>query len=134
MDVSPDVVVVGGGIAGAALAKATAEAGRQVMMLERQMTYRDKVRGEVLSAWGVVEAAGWGLRMCCSRRVVRGRRTLSVTTRTRLPPTPRHRRSLSLTCGRMCRGSWRWDIHRHARPSPTPPPRPAPLLCGASAR
>jgi hypothetical protein len=29
--------------------------GYQVVVLERQVAYRDKVRGEVLACWGVVE-------------------------------------------------------------------------------
>jgi 2-polyprenyl-6-methoxyphenol hydroxylase-like FAD-dependent oxidoreductase len=61
MSVPTDVVVVGGGIAGSAVAKVAAEAGLGVTVLERQTTYRDKVRGEVLSTWGVVEARRLGL-------------------------------------------------------------------------
>lgn len=61
MDLSADVVVVGGGIAGAAVAKAAAEAGLRVTVLERQTTYRDKVRGEFVAPWGMVEARRLGL-------------------------------------------------------------------------
>jgi 2-polyprenyl-6-methoxyphenol hydroxylase-like FAD-dependent oxidoreductase len=56
MDRSVDVVVVGGGIAGSALATVLARRGLDVVVLERQTEYRDKVRGEVLSCWGVAEA------------------------------------------------------------------------------
>ncbi len=56
MDRSVDVVVVGGGIAGSALATVLARRGLDVVVLERQTAYRDKVRGEVLSCWGVAEA------------------------------------------------------------------------------
>jgi 2-polyprenyl-6-methoxyphenol hydroxylase-like FAD-dependent oxidoreductase len=56
MDRSVDVVVVGGGIAGSALATVLARRGLAVVVLERQTAYRDKVRGEVLSCWGVAEA------------------------------------------------------------------------------
>jgi 2-polyprenyl-6-methoxyphenol hydroxylase-like FAD-dependent oxidoreductase len=55
MDRSVDVVVVGGGIAGSALATVLARDGYEVLVLERQTTYRDKVRGEVLCCWGVAE-------------------------------------------------------------------------------
>ena len=55
MDRSVDVVVVGGGIAGSALATVLARDGYEVLVLERQTTYRDKVRGEVLCCWGVGE-------------------------------------------------------------------------------
>ncbi len=51
-----DVVVVGGGIAGSALATALARSGLEVIVLERQTTYRDKVRGETMVPWGVAEA------------------------------------------------------------------------------
>jgi 2-polyprenyl-6-methoxyphenol hydroxylase-like FAD-dependent oxidoreductase len=49
------VVVVGGGIAGSSLAITLARDGLDVLLLERQTVYRDKVRGEVLPAWGVAE-------------------------------------------------------------------------------
>lgn len=60
-DVDVDVVVVGGGIAGSAMATVLARAGRSVFVLERATEYRDRVRGEWLSPWGVVEAKRVGL-------------------------------------------------------------------------
>ena len=51
-----DVVVVGAGIAGSALASKLARGGRSVLVLEQQTGYRDKVRGETLVPWGVAEA------------------------------------------------------------------------------
>jgi len=56
-----DVVVVGAGIAGSALATVLARRGLDVVVLERQMTYRDKVRGEVFLPWGVAEVRQLGL-------------------------------------------------------------------------
>ncbi|MFF4188599.1 FAD-dependent monooxygenase [Streptomyces sp. NPDC001691] len=56
-----DAVVIGGGIAGSALAAALAGDGYQVLLLERQTVYRDKVRGEVINCWGVVELLELGL-------------------------------------------------------------------------
>ena len=50
-----DVVVVGGGIAGSALGAALAPAGISVLVLERQIEYHDKVRGEYMQPWGVAE-------------------------------------------------------------------------------
>ncbi|MGB7795523.1 MAG: FAD-dependent monooxygenase [Pseudonocardiaceae bacterium] len=55
MSGSVDAVVVGGGVAGASLATVMAREGYQVVVLERQATYRDKVRGEWMACWGVAE-------------------------------------------------------------------------------
>lgn len=49
----PDLVIVGGGIAGCSLATVMARAGAGVLVLERQSEYRDHVRGEILWPWGV---------------------------------------------------------------------------------
>jgi 2-polyprenyl-6-methoxyphenol hydroxylase-like FAD-dependent oxidoreductase len=48
-----DVVIVGSGIAGGALATVLADDGLRVLALERQLQYRDHVRGEILWPWGV---------------------------------------------------------------------------------
>jgi flavin-dependent dehydrogenase len=53
-----DVVIVGSGIAGSALAVVLAAAGIRVLVLERQPEYRDHVRGEILWPWGVASALG----------------------------------------------------------------------------
>ena len=55
MSGSVDVVIVGGGIAGSSLATVMARDGYQVVVLERQTAYRDKVRGEWMACWGVAE-------------------------------------------------------------------------------
>jgi 2-polyprenyl-6-methoxyphenol hydroxylase-like FAD-dependent oxidoreductase len=61
MDGTADVVVVGGGIAGGALAGRLAASGVDVLVLERQERYRDRVRGECLMPWGVAEARRLGV-------------------------------------------------------------------------
>ena len=61
MTESFDVVIVGGGIAGAALATMLARGGLEVCVLERQTQYKDRVRGEWLAPWGVAEAQRAGL-------------------------------------------------------------------------
>ncbi len=58
---NPDVAIVGGGIAGASLAIVLARAGMHVLVLERQGEYRDRVRGEYMANWGVLEARELGL-------------------------------------------------------------------------
>jgi 2-polyprenyl-6-methoxyphenol hydroxylase-like FAD-dependent oxidoreductase len=56
-----DVVIVGAGIGGAALAYALARGGLDVLLLEKSESYADRVRGEALSPWGVIEARELGL-------------------------------------------------------------------------
>jgi 2-polyprenyl-6-methoxyphenol hydroxylase-like FAD-dependent oxidoreductase len=56
-----DVVIVGGGIGGAALATALANDGLQVVVLEASEVYEDRVRGESMQPWGVAEARELGL-------------------------------------------------------------------------
>lgn len=51
-----DVAIVGGGIAGGALACALSRAGFGVLLLERQQEYRDRVLGEGIVPWGVADA------------------------------------------------------------------------------
>lgn len=58
---SHDVVIVGGGVAGATLACVLARAGLDVHVLERQDRYRDRVMGEAMAPWGVVEAQAIGV-------------------------------------------------------------------------
>ncbi|OWK32646.1 NAD(P)/FAD-dependent oxidoreductase [Sphingomonas mucosissima] len=50
-----DIIVVGGGIGGSALAAVMARAGRSVLLLEKSLVYEDKVRGEWIAPWGVTE-------------------------------------------------------------------------------
>ena len=50
-----DLIIIGGGIGGSALATVMARAGRAVLLLEKTTVYEDKVRGEWISPWGVTE-------------------------------------------------------------------------------
>lgn len=56
-----DLLTVGGGLGGAALATVMAKAGARVLVLEREPKFRDRVRGEFLQPWGVAEAQQLGL-------------------------------------------------------------------------
>ena len=56
-----DIVIVGGGIGGGALATALARRGVSVLVLEKSTVYRDLVRGEWIAPWGVVELKRIGL-------------------------------------------------------------------------
>ena len=56
-----DLIVVGGGLGGAALAKAMAERGARVLVIERERQFRDRVRGEGIFPWGVIELRRLGL-------------------------------------------------------------------------
>ena len=51
-----DVVIVGAGIGGSALAITLARGGLDVLLLEKSREHKDVVRGEWLSPWGVEEA------------------------------------------------------------------------------
>jgi menaquinone-9 beta-reductase len=57
----PDIVVIGGGLGGASLALVMAREGAGVTVVEREREYRDRVRGEVVAAWGTAEARRLGL-------------------------------------------------------------------------
>jgi 2-polyprenyl-6-methoxyphenol hydroxylase-like FAD-dependent oxidoreductase len=61
VDEAPEIVIVGGGIAGGALATVLARAGLSVVVLERELAHIDQVRGEFLALWGVAEASQLGL-------------------------------------------------------------------------
>ncbi|MBI5289965.1 MAG: FAD-dependent monooxygenase [Chloroflexi bacterium] len=56
-----DIVTVGGGLGGAALARAMAEKGARVLVLERETAFKDRVRGEGMTTWGAAEARELGI-------------------------------------------------------------------------
>jgi 2-polyprenyl-6-methoxyphenol hydroxylase-like FAD-dependent oxidoreductase len=61
MDQLYDIAIVGGGLAGSALAKSMAEKRFRVIVLEREKEFRDRVRGEQMASWGVAEARELGI-------------------------------------------------------------------------
>jgi|ERR1700733_6885506 2-polyprenyl-6-methoxyphenol hydroxylase-like FAD-dependent oxidoreductase len=89
-----DLAIVGGGLGGSALAKAMAENGRRVLVLEKESIFQDRARGENLIPWGGAEAERLGcfnlLRDTCAfekRRLLAGSidRDLIATTPQHLP-------------------------------------------------
>ncbi|MGH7899577.1 MAG: FAD-dependent oxidoreductase, partial [Candidatus Binatia bacterium] len=56
-----DIVTVGGGLGGSVLARAMAERGARVLVIERETHFKDRVRGEALAPWGVAEAKQLGV-------------------------------------------------------------------------
>ena len=58
---NPEIVIVGGGIGGSALATVLGREGVSVAVLERDLLPIDRVRGEWLAPWGVTEAANLGI-------------------------------------------------------------------------
>jgi 2-polyprenyl-6-methoxyphenol hydroxylase-like FAD-dependent oxidoreductase len=58
---NPEVVIVGAGIGGSALATVLARAGIAVTILEKSLVHVDHVRGEWLAPWGVAETQRLGL-------------------------------------------------------------------------
>ena len=61
VDTDYDVITVGGGLGGAALAKVLAEEGFRVLVIEREGQFKDRIRGEYMMPWGVAETQKLGL-------------------------------------------------------------------------
>jgi 2-polyprenyl-6-methoxyphenol hydroxylase-like FAD-dependent oxidoreductase len=61
MPESYDLIVVGGGLGGSSLAMCMAKSGAQVLVLERAQQFKDRVRGEFMTPWGVAEAKRLGI-------------------------------------------------------------------------
>ena len=62
-----DIIVIGGGVGGSALAAGMATAGARVLVLESESSFRDRVRGEAIMPWGVSEARLLGLEEVLAR-------------------------------------------------------------------
>ena len=61
-----DLIIAGAGVGGSALAGALAAAGARVLVLEAELRFRDRVRGEAIMPWGVAEAKLLGLENALS--------------------------------------------------------------------
>ena len=56
-----DIITVGGGLGGSAIAAAMANTGASVLVLEATSKFQDRVRGESVLPWGVAEARDLGV-------------------------------------------------------------------------
>ena len=56
-----DLVIIGGGVGGSALAAGMATAGARTLVVEAEQSFRDRVRGEAIMPWGVAEVRILGL-------------------------------------------------------------------------
>jgi menaquinone-9 beta-reductase len=56
-----DIITVGGGLGGSALAKVMSEHGARVLVIERETQFQDRIRGEIMNSWGVAETQALGL-------------------------------------------------------------------------
>jgi 2-polyprenyl-6-methoxyphenol hydroxylase-like FAD-dependent oxidoreductase len=106
-----DLVIAGGGVAGAALAWTMSKAGARVLVVEREGRFRDRVRGEGMHPWGVAEAERLGLAELLRARCARparywnthvagtqvARRDLEQTTPVRVPGLNVHHPELQET-------------------------------------
>ena len=92
-----DLVIVGGGLAGATLGACMARAGARVLILERATQFHDRVRGEGMHPWGVPELHALNLYdkllKSCARQVryrMDYRGSTLVRERDLIETTPQH--------------------------------------------
>ncbi|HKD84327.1 MAG TPA: NAD(P)/FAD-dependent oxidoreductase [Terriglobales bacterium] len=61
MSTQYDLILVGGGLGGSTLARHMALKGARVLLVERELKFKDRVRGEFLVPWGTAEAKQLGV-------------------------------------------------------------------------
>ncbi len=66
-----DVIIAGGGLGGAALARLLAGNGVRVLVAERERQFKDRIRGEWMAPWGVAEAHRIGIHDLLMERCAR---------------------------------------------------------------
>jgi 2-polyprenyl-6-methoxyphenol hydroxylase-like FAD-dependent oxidoreductase len=57
----PEIVIVGAGVAGGSMATVLARAGLSILLLEKSSEFVDRIRGEGIASWGVIEARQIGV-------------------------------------------------------------------------
>ena len=94
-DLRADVVVIGGGLAGASFAALLAEAGRDVLVIEREAAPHDKVCGEFISREAVLYLSALGIDLAALGAVPIGNLGLSAGSASVLTRLPFQAMSLS---------------------------------------
>ncbi len=130
-----DVITIGGGLGGSALAKVLAEKGLRVLVVERETQFKDRIRGEWIAPWGVAEAQKLGLYEILLERCARESpffetlgmgppRALRATTLQHLPALTLYHPAMQevlLDAARKAGAEiWRGTTAREVRPG-TPP-------------
>jgi 2-polyprenyl-6-methoxyphenol hydroxylase-like FAD-dependent oxidoreductase len=89
-----DLVIIGGGLAGSALGRIMALAGYDVLIIEKETAFRDRVSGEMLLPWGSHEAHLLGIYVVllerCATEVLREHVSLEVWRPSRVTTEARH--------------------------------------------
>lgn len=63
-ELQPEIIIIGGGIAGCALAYSLSHAGRKCLMVERDLSEPDRIVGELLQPGGVAALEQLGMASC----------------------------------------------------------------------
>ena len=130
MSTDYDLIVVGGGVAGSALAAGMASAGARALVLEAEKSFRDRVRGEAIMPWGVADARLLGLESALEQAAANplafwdsyqgpdrsGHRDLTRTTRASEPVMACYHPALQESLLEHARNSWA-DVWRGIRVS-----------------
>src|ERR1700677_5142142 len=121
MSTTYDLITVGGGLAGSVIGGAMAERGARVLILERDTHFKDRVRGEGLTPWGVEDARQLGiyelLRTTCGAELPNVAATFgrfSFPIRDMTATTPQHAPMLSFYHPRMQETLLEWAIGKGA--------------------
>ncbi len=87
---TPDVAIVGAGVAGGALAIVLRQRGIDVHLIERSNSFRDRIRGETIHPWGATELRRLGLYDLAITQAEAQPQYLWQTYRAREAQTPYH--------------------------------------------
>ena len=96
-----DIITIGGGLGGSTLAKAMAEHGARVLVLEREQQFKDRVRGEIMAPWGVAETQALGLYETLAQHLRTGNALVCFLRRTRARSAPRPACDYAPACPRF---------------------------------